>query len=238
MRKMTCDNCSVRRNSIFRDLSAEELERFSTCGLSALYRRRQVVFHEDSPAAGLYIVCSGAVKLYQSDRFGHAHIVHVAGPGEVIGELPMEADETYSVSAEIVADGQLRFLPRDSLKSFLQRYPAVGIRLIESLSRAVGEARRKVRALALKGAEGRMAQLLLQLVETTGADGENGTRRMTLRYTRRDLADMIGVAPETAIRLLSRLKRRKIISTHQRELVIHDPQKLASLANHDNIAAA
>ena len=237
MRKILCEGCSIRPNSVLRDVPLDALDRFRACSTSAIYRRRQLIFSEESPAVGLYILCSGRVKLYQSDRFGREHILHVAGPGEVLGELPHDPDATYSVSAEALVDCQLCYLPGDSLSTFIQEHPMTGVHLIAALSRAVGSAHRKVRTLALKRAENRMAELLLELADATGTAAADGTQRLTIPYSRRELADMIGVAPETAIRLLARLKERHIIATDQREVVIRDHEKLARLANHDGVSA-
>lgn len=237
MRKIACEICPVRPMSIIRDLPSSELDQFRACGMSTIYRKRQVVFHEETPATGLYMVCSGLVKLYQSDRFGREHIVHVCGPGEVLGELPAAPDTPYSVSAEALVDSQLYYMPRESLARFIERYPMTGVHLIGALSCALGAARRKVRTLALKRAENRMAELLLGLAETLGRTGADGLPRLTLPYSRRELGDMIGVAPETAIRLLRRLEERRIIATQHRQLVIRDADKLTRLANHDGLEA-
>ncbi|MFQ5666766.1 MAG: Crp/Fnr family transcriptional regulator [Candidatus Binatia bacterium] len=236
MRKIDCEHCSIRARSIIRDLPREALDEFRGCGMTAVYRRRQVIFHEGTPANGLYILCSGAVKLYQSDRFGHDHILHIAQPGDVLGELPLDPTECYASSAEALSDAQLCYLPRERLVQFIQKHPMTGVRLIEALSKSVSTARRKVRTLALKRAENRLAELLVQLAEATGEPTRNGATRMKLDYSRRELAEMIGVSTETAIRLLARLKRKRAITTGPHELVITDAEKLVRLANHDNIA--
>jgi CRP-like cAMP-binding protein len=238
MRKVACETCQVRRQSVIRDLAVDEIDCFEACGSSALYRKRQVIFHEDTPANALYIVCSGAVKLYQSDRFGHEHILHVAAAGEIIGEIHSDPERRHSVSAEAITEAQLRYLPREALAVLLRRKPQVGIRLIEALSRTAAEARRQVRTLALKRAESRMADLLLRLTELDAAPDHEPAAGIRLSYSRRELGDMIGVAPETAIRLLSRLKRSKIVEVNGRELVITDRPRLLRLAQHDEVAAA
>jgi len=46
---------------------------------------------------------------------------------------------------------------------------------------------------------------------------------------------MIGVSTETAIRLLARLKRKQLIETYGREVVIMDAARLARLAAHGSI---
>ncbi|MCK6555590.1 Crp/Fnr family transcriptional regulator [Candidatus Binatia bacterium] len=236
MRKISCEHCSIRGSSIIADLTDGQIDSFRACGVSAVYRRRQVIFHERTPASGLYILCHGAVKLYQSDRFGRDHILEVAGPGDVLGELPTDPSEPYSVSAEAVTDAQLCYLPRERLVPFIEAYPQVGVRLIAALSRALSAARRKVRTLALKNAEGRLAELLLQLAPGNG--GEGRPTRVPMPYSRREIGEMIGVSTETAIRLLAGLKQKRVIEFGRRDLVLVDPERLKRLAYQDSIEGA
>ncbi len=234
MRKVPCENCAIRDAACIVDLPTDKLDAFHECGATAIYRGRQVVFHEGEPADGLYILCVGAVKLYQSDRFGREYILDVASPGDVLGELPLEPGEPYSVSAEALTESQLCYLPRARLLEFIQIHPMTGVRLVAALSKALASARRKARDLALKGAEGRLADLLMRLVRGEGA-GVNGGAQITLSYSRRDLAEMIGVSPETAIRLLSALKRRGVIALEGRQIIVSDVEKLLRLAQRGDI---
>lgn len=202
---------------------------------TALYKPRQVVFSEGNPVTGLYLVCHGAVKLYHSDRFGREHILEVAGPGSILGEIPVDSGQPLSVSAESITDSQLCFLPRDRLTQFLQKYPNAGVSLIAALSTELATARRKVRDLALKGAESRLADLLLDLARASG--GPSAGKALRLAYTRRELGDMIGVSTETAIRLLAKLKQRRLIRIDRRTIVISDVEKLRQVAHYDNTEA-
>jgi CRP/FNR family transcriptional regulator len=231
MRKIQCEACPVRHQGGICDLSPEALDEFRAAGITAIYKPRQVLFTEGSPTAGLYLVCHGLVKLYHSDRFGRDHILEVAGPGAVLGELPLNGDQRLSVSAEAITESQLCFLQRDRLVAFLQKQPMTSVRLIAALSAELALARRKVRDLALKGAESRLAGLLVQLARATG-DLESG-KRLQLRYTRRELAEMVGVSTETAIRLLAKLKKKHIIAIERRDIVIADADKLSRVANYD-----
>jgi len=235
MRKIRCEQCPMRGRSLVADLPDNKLDVFRTYSTLAIYKSRQVIFHEGAPASGLYFVCHGAVKLFQSDRSGRDHILGVAGPGGVLGEIPTDPSEPCSVSAETLTDSQLCHLPRERLLQFVQDYPMVGVRLIAALSASLGAAHRKVRSLALQSAEGRLADLLIQLAGTTGSG--NGKTRLTLRYSRQQIAEMIDVSTETAIRLLGRLKRKRAISTAHRELIIADADKLLLIANNDNIGS-
>jgi CRP-like cAMP-binding protein len=221
--------CTQRQPGRLCDWPAEALEDFRSLGSSSIYKPRQVIFNEGNPCTGLYIICHGAVKLYYSDRFGRDHILEVAGAGAVLGEIPLDDDQVLSVSAEALVESQLHFLARDRFSQFLRKYPATAVRLIGALSSELAAARRKVRDLALKGAESRLADLLLQVARANG-DLTSGTR-LDLHYTRRELGEMIGVSTETAIRLLARLRQKEAIRVRHKEVTIIDVHKLGRIAN-------
>jgi CRP-like cAMP-binding protein len=243
MRKIPCEKCATRRACIIADLPDEKLDAFRCGAAIALYRVRQVIFHHGTPASGLYLLCHGAVKLYQSDCFGRDHIVAVARPGDVLGELPADPAEAYSVSAEALSDSQVCYLSRQRLALLVQLHPAAGVRLIGALSAMLGAARKKLRAFALKKAESRLAELLLELAAAENANGNgqerySGIMRVMLRYSRRQIGEMIGVSTETAIRLFGQLKQTRAISVDHREVVIADVEKLVRIAGQDEIVAA
>jgi CRP-like cAMP-binding protein len=208
------------------ELPLEALADLRAAGTAAVYRKHQVVFAEGQPAPGLYVVCSGAVKLYHSDRFGREHVVDVVLPGAVIGEVSLDHAGRASVSAETVAESQLLVVPNDALPALLQRHPEAGMRMLVALSQALGRTQRKLRDLALKGAESRLAGLLVEL-----GGGEEG--KPLPPYKRRELADMVGVSTETAIRLLAKLKTKGVVGSEGREIVIRDCERLRRIASHD-----
>jgi CRP-like cAMP-binding protein len=231
MRTIPCEQCSIRGRSLVAELPVDRLPAFRSSSVIASYRRRQVIFLEGTPATGLYFVCRGAVKVYQSERFGREHILAIAGPGDLLGELPLDPAEPYAASAEALTDTQLCFLPRERLADILELHPMVGTRLVAGLSKALAGARKKVRALALKPAVSRLAELLLQIGVPHDTPGP-----LALRYSRREIAEMIGVSTETAIRLLAQLKRQGVIQAQGRALVVADPERLRRLANRDSVS--
>jgi CRP-like cAMP-binding protein len=238
MRKIVCERCAIRERSCAVALPPDKLDEIGAYGVATIYKPRQVVFHEGMPAAGLYVVCEGTVKLYQSDRFGRDYILGFAEPGDVLGELPGDPSEPYSTSAEALTESQLCYLPRERLAALIDAYPSAGMRLIAALSKALAAARRKAGDLALKGAEHRLATLLVELLDESGAADGNGHAELTLGHSRRELAEMIGVSPETAIRLLARLRQRGILTTRGRSVVVTDVEKLTRLAQQHDLAAS
>jgi CRP/FNR family transcriptional regulator len=142
----------------------------------------------------------------------------------------MDDGDLMSVSAEAVTETQLAYLPRERIAAFVHSHPETAVRFLGALSRELALARRKVRELALKRADSRLAGVLLDMSD----DRERSARdTLELRLTRRELAEMIGVSTETAIRLLAKLRRKGVISVSGRDIRITDRERLARLAQLD-----
>jgi CRP-like cAMP-binding protein len=235
MRRIACEQCPVRDASVAGGLPLTLLDGFRACTNVATYKPRQLLFHEGAPAAGFYVLCHGAVKLYQSDRFGRDYILDIVRPGDLLGEVGTEDGAAYSTSAEAMVESQASFLSRQHLARFLELHPTAGLRLVSALGTALARARRKTRDLAFKSAEGRLAELLIQLTDGAATAGSPGGLRMSLAYSRREIAEMIGVSPETAIRLLGRLRDRCVLSLEHRHLAIHDIDRLRRIARHADV---
>jgi CRP/FNR family transcriptional regulator len=213
------------------DVPLDAQEDFRSIATSVVFKPHQVVFAEGNPSPGLYLVCHGAVKLFHSDRFGRDHILQIAGPGAVLGEFALDPVQCLSVSAEALTDTQLALLPRERLAWFVHRSPETGVRLIDALSRELAQARRKARDLALKDAQSRLATLLVQLAGKP--NGNLPSASVRLPYRRREIAEMIGVSTETAIRLLAKLRDRGLIEVQRRDISIADLAHLTRIATHD-----
>lgn len=235
MRRIVCEQCPVRETSICGEMLPAVLADFRACAVAVIYKPGQLLFHEGAAAAGFHVLCHGAAKLFQSDRFGRDYILDVARPGDLLGEAGLDEGAVYSSSAEAMVESQAAFVPREQFVRLLRLDPATGLRLAAALGRSLATARRKARDLVFKSAESRLAELLLGLVghATEAASYEaasHGAASVTLACSRREIAEMIGVSPETAIRLLSALRDKHVLTLEHRDLIVHDLDRLRRIA--------
>jgi CRP/FNR family transcriptional regulator len=229
MKAITCDACPMRDGGKLCFVSAAQAAPFRAAAVPLFCRPQQLLFSEGSPGAGLYVLCQGRVKLFHADRFGREFISAVREPVSLIGEFAAHRPAPHSASAVTLTEAQVYVLPRERVSSLLQRFPDMGVRLLEMLSRQLADARRKARDLALKGAEGRLAAVL--------AEAASGPIPARLAFPRRELAEMIGVSTETAIRMLARLKHKGVVATAGREITIRSADRLRALASRGDIEA-
>ena len=235
MREAARETCATRFSGAVLEVHLEAQESFRAVARRIVYKTRQPVFAEGGPSAGLYLVCDGAVRLYHSDRLGRAHVLSVAGPGVVFGEFALDPEQSLSISAEALTRTELAFLPRQRFEWFVHRHPRSALWLIDALSGELGRAQRRVRDLALKGAEARLATLLLELASPS--NGDSPDTPVGSRYRRREIAEMIGVSTETAIRLLAKLRAKGVIAIQGRAITVTDAARLARIAEYDETAA-
>jgi CRP-like cAMP-binding protein len=234
MLEATNDSCAVGCQCAACAFPVDAPSDFRALAKRTVYSPRQLIFAEGAPSAGLYLVCRGAVRLYHSDPFGREHVLATVGPGALLGEFALDGARPVSISAQALPETELAFLPRARFEWLVRQHPETAMWLLDALSLELGRARRRVRDLTLKGAEARLAALLLELVGA-GKKQASGTR-IVLDYRRREIAEMIGVSTETAIRLLAKLHAKGVIAVHRRDVAITDAERLTRIASLDETA--
>lgn len=225
----TCDACPHGKHGLFCALPSRELGELESRTHASPYRKGQVVFHEGNPPFGLFCVFSGALKVTKAGPAGREQTVRLARPGDLLGYRALFADEPYTGSAVALEDSILCFMPAEAVRLLLTECPAFALAVIRKLWRDLKIAEEWVRDMALMSARQRLAETLLMLQVTYGVRSEEGVR-LTLPLSRRELAQMAGLATETAIRLLGQLRARGLLLIRGREVTIRDPQALLRLS--------
>ncbi|MEN3027153.1 MAG: Crp/Fnr family transcriptional regulator [Chlorobiota bacterium] len=222
-----CECCPLRAHNALRTLEQGEVAALDEVKGCYFYRRGEIIFREGSYPAGIYCVHQGAVKLYRSDALGNLVIVRLAKQGDLLGYRALLSNEHYTATAEALEDCVLCFIPRPTFFELLRRNADLMAAITELLARDLRTAESRLASLAQKTVPQRLAEILLYLRELFGED-ESGALKTTM--TRRELAELVGTAPETVIRLLSDFQRKKLVSVDHRHIRVLDPAGLAHVA--------
>ena len=229
----SCTLCLHGKRGLFHVLPSRELHELGTQKRASLYAKGQVVFHDGNSPFGLFCVYAGSVKVTKMGPVGREQTVRLARPGDLVGYRALFADEPYTATAVALEDSLLCFIPRAAVLSLLPRCPALALAVIRKLSQDLRVAEDWVRDMALMSARQRLAEILLMLQETYGVRGKGGIR-ISLPLSRQELAEMVGLATETAIRLLGEFRGRGVLSIQGRELTIRDPHTLLWISGMKN----
>lgn len=225
-----CDLCAVKAACFFAGLrGTPRFQEFRDSRVTNLYRKRQVVFYEGNQPHGVFLVCTGRVKVYKSDGRGHQLTVRVAGPGEIIGHDALLAGESYAATAEALEESRLAHVDETRFRAMLGQNPDLSKVMFRRLAGELRAAEDKARDMATKSSRERLAGELLTVRAAAPAAAKDQAP-VKMPYTRQDLGELAGLAQETVIRILTELEERKVIAMNGREFRIVDRQALERMA--------
>ncbi len=225
----TCQTCPVRAQSLVCRAAEADATTFQRFLHRFTYQPHQVVFYEGHPCLGIYVLCAGKAKLTASSSRGHRRIVGIVGPGELIECNGFCESVAHEVTCETLEPSRICLIDRRGYLELLQKNPALAIELLQLVSgRVLFATMNGERAPFCKTME-RLAALLLSLGQRFGHRGSDGIT-LDIRLTREELAELIGAAPETVIRLLSRFRRERLVNTNGSEITLLKPERLNKIA--------
>lgn len=223
-----CQECIWTGHSIFRDLTPTELESINYGKGCSLYKRGNIIYHEGNRINGFYCVNSGIVKIYKTGIDGKEQIIRFAKSGDIIGFRSVLSRELACTTAKVIEDAVICFIPSENLFSLVKENPAFSMQLMQLTCKELGEANNFITDIAQKTVRERLAEILLLLMDTFSLDDK---KVLQISLTREELANMVGTATESVIRLLSEFKSDGLIDLHGRKISMLDIPGLRKISN-------
>jgi len=223
---------TLRKVPFLSRLSEPELQALAEASQVKQYSKGEVIFLEGDRCPGLYVVHSGAVKIFKTSAGGREQVLMMERPGNSVAELPVLDDGPYPASAMTVEDSTLLLIPKADFHRLCRQHPDLALALIRSLA---GRFRRLVRldeGLAFLEVGQRLARFLLEKAAQEGRLTAEGTQ-FPLDLTHQELAAQIGTVRELVSRTLTRFQEQRIISIKDRTVLIRDPERLREEAEGD-----
>lgn len=225
LNERNCLTCPVRREGLFCNLSAETLNDISAVKQSFIYPPGNFLFLENEANRGIYILCSGQVKLSISSNAGRTLILKISNPGDVIGLASTLDGVPYEVSAEVLQSSSITFLRREDFLRLCKVHSDFNDSVVRHLALQYNVACEQLRVIGLSAsAPQKMARLLLNLSHQ-GRTTEEGVK-INVPLTHEQMAEYVGSTRETVTRTLSEFKRKHLISLKGATVLI---QNLAAL---------
>lgn len=180
------------------------------------------------PAEFLHVVIDGYIRIFQPDTDDLATI-DIGGPGTVFGETAFSGQGVYAASAEAVSVGCEVLIPAAAFRACLLDHPDSIPGLLGSVSSSLRGLLAQLTDLKLRTTTQRLAMFLLQHSRA----GAPGRHRLTLPFSKRTLAQKLGMTPETLSRALTKLEEHGIRSDARNGVTITDRRRLIAFAGLD-----
>ena len=220
---LRCSQCTRFGGSSFSTLEEAQLEELSAVKGCGMFKKNQVVLHENTRANGVYCIHTGKVKLFRTGSEGREQIIRFGKEGDLIGYRSVLSGEPVSVSVQALTDVHACFIPRDSFFDFIKTNPRFSLEMMRQACHELGEAGKIITNLAQKSVRERLAEVLMILRDTFGETEEG---EIDVSLTREEIASMVGTVTETAIRLLSEFKDSKLVELKGKKIKILQPKEL------------
>jgi len=225
----SCMGCKASRDGFFCRFSTTVLRSMDGASYHSVMPSGALLFVEGQTPRGVYVLCSGKVKLSTTSKEGKVLILRQAEAGEVLGLSAAVSGTSYEMTAETTMPCQLNFIGRQDLMTLLQSETEVGVHAAQSLSREFQGAYRDIHDLVLaRSSSGKLAKLLLSCAPKGTIESDE--QRVRSAMTHEEMAQRIGSSRETVTRLLSNLKKKRLIRLDGATLIIRDRMGLEALA--------
>ncbi|WP_319588904.1 Crp/Fnr family transcriptional regulator [uncultured Desulfobulbus sp.] len=206
---------------LFSGLPAEQLQEIAQICVSKRYTKGEAIFFEGDPGIGFYMVASGKVKIFKMSFDGKEQILHIFGPGEPFGEVPVFHGSPFPANAETLAESEVLFFPRTEFVGLITANPSLALNMLAVLAMRLRRFATQIENLTLKEVPGRLASYLHYLMEE-----QQRQDKVVLDIPKGQLASLLGTSSETLSRIFSKMTEEGLIRVEGKTIFILDSERL------------
>ncbi len=196
------------------------------CELTA-FDKGATIFREGDAADRIYFLFLGRVKIVKSGPERDL-ILEILGPGEPVGAVAAFERRPFPASAVAIEPSGLISIPETAFFQLIEKRPAITRALLAGLTLRLMSLNRRLADMT-GSVEYRTARLFATLAARLGQPGDAGVF-VPLPLSRQEIADLVGTTIETAIRVMSRWHKEKLVETEAKGFRIHDLEALHAIA--------
>jgi CRP/FNR family transcriptional regulator len=218
-------------------VKSEKLRALFQNGRQLQYQKNDTILRARETPRGVYLIESGAIKIYSLSKRRHEHVHHIFGPGDYFPIIWPVRRSIRSLYYEAISPTTVWLIPRETFRSFVTSHPDVMQELLDELIDRYHVYSGRIDNLLYSDARERSAYRLLSLAGRFGVKTKEGIVIDTV-ITHTDLAHSINMTRETFGRTLSRLQQKGIIGQDgDHHVVIKDLSALAHIIGTDEAEA-
>ena len=206
---------------LFSGLPDEQQREIAAICVSKHYPKGAAIFFEGDPGIGFCMVASGTVKIFKTSFDGKEQILHIFGPGEPFGEVPVFHGNPFPANAETLAESEVLFFPRAEFVGLITANPSLALNMLAVLAMRLRRFATQIENLTLKEVPGRLASHLHYLMEE-----QQRQDKVVLDIPKGQLASLLGTSSETLSRIFSKMTEEGLIRVEGKTIYIVDGERL------------
>ncbi len=224
--KSQCEKCVIRDLNSLNSIPPEDLLGVSNNKTTIHIKRGEVIFSEGTSLKGVYCLRNGKCKLTKLAPNGKEQIVRFIKKGELVGHRSVISNSVAHLTVTALEEMDVCFIPKNEILELFKKNSDFSFEITKSLAEDLDEANASIANMAQKNVRERLAESLLFFEKIFGVDNEG---YVSVTLTREEIANAIGTATESTIRLLSEFNKEGFISLSGKKIKIEDKVKLQHL---------
>lgn len=228
---MKLDPADLRRVSVFKDATDEDLKTFVEKGILRSIQEGEFFFFQGDPAKYFYIVIKGKVKLIQSNLAGQQVNLRTINEWQMFGALgAVRPNAMYPATAQAIESSTALAIESEVLKEMIQTRPYLNVGLMQLMTGYIMEMQERYRELATERVERRIALTVLRLATQVGRRLAEDKPTVELPLTRQEIAEAAGTTLFTVSRVFAEWERRGLVEAGRERVVIRNPHRLVQIS--------
>ena len=217
----SCPSCLLEIDHFFKEKERKQNAQDTVHPYRSSLDRYAVIFSEGSYPKGVFYIHTGIVKVYKHGNQGKEQIIQIFKSGDLLGFRAMLSEKNYNVHAQCLEKTEICFISKKDFMTYLDSNPSIRNELIRGLSMELQDRADYLTDMAQKSVKQRTAMSLVVLHDIYN--------EKEINLSRDDLANLVGTATETLIRLLKEFKKEALIDVSGRKIKVVDLEKLKQL---------
>lgn len=209
-----CKSCGnhycIKNIPLFSSMNDEEIEQLSSSIDTKVYAKGEKIFDYGEKASGLYIVCTGKMKIYKNTLDGKEQILYIFKQGDFIGAFNLLKEDVFEFTAEAIEETTVSTLSKQAFNQVVLDNPEITLKVLEKAYERIMKVESLVERLSTKSLDAKVAGLLINLIPSFGVKTKEGIR-LELSINREEMGSYAGIARETITRKLRLYEEMGII---------------------------
>jgi CRP/FNR family transcriptional regulator, cyclic AMP receptor protein len=219
----------MQRLNLFAGLSRDEIESMAGRLHDQVWQRRQPILEPDSRGDRMYLVKTGAVRVYQISPEGRELTTAILRPGQLFGTAALAGVKQQAAFAEALEPQTcVCDATADEFLRMMSAHPVLAAKVMVALARQSLRLEQQLEQLAFQAVPARLAQALVQLAEDN--DGQ-----LPSSLTHESLAKLISSTRETVSKILEEFAGQGLVELGYRRIRVLDWPGLREAAGLDAV---
>ena len=212
---------------LFNGLPEDQIAAIGKIAVEKRINKGEIIFSEGDEGKGFFIIAEGRVKVFKVSTEGKEQILHIFGPGQPFGEVPVFTGQRFPANAQAIDKTRAIFFPRISFVNLISANPSLALNMLAIMSKKLRQFAVQIENLSLKEMPARLASYLIFL-----ADEQKTGNLVSLKISKGQLASTLGTIPETLSRVFAKLSGQNLISVEGKNITLLDRRGLEELAEY------